>query len=628
MKKCLLIVTSLCFTWTMQAQVTTLYALSSMPDIVKKDADIIKRYENIEFEVKDINRSSYTVHQIVTVMNERGKSALQFAVYTDKYRILEDAEVKVFDAIGRPVNRYKQKEMMTQASFSNLVDDIKYTYVNFPSASYPVTFELKYTVRFKGNLMFPSYDIQDANESVEASVFTAKVPKDLDLRFKEKNIAIKPETAVDGDYKTYRWTVKNLPAVKYEPGAVNPYPYVMLAPNQFKYDDFEGDLSTWKGYGSWVAQLWKGQDKLPSDRVAFFKDLVKDIPNNHDKIKKLYEYLQKNFRYVSIQLGIGGFKPFSAEFTDKKKYGDCKALSNCMRSMLSAVGINSYAAIIHSGKNSQAMDTDFSVQLSNHVILCVPLQKDTVWLECTSNTNDYNVLGASTENRNALLITENGGVLVSTPTSTSAENTYNVYTVISLKDDGGGTALTTFKTTGAFKDEMLYIMEEKTDDQKEYIVHPLNFKQPDEFSLKLKDGVKPYTTSLETAYEKIHEFNAGNKFFFSPRMYKFWTSVLPRSEDRRQDFYFSFPFERNDTTVLKLPAGFAVEALPKAKELANPYATYSNKCWYNETEKAVYVSTALVLKQHKVAAAGYADVKKFFDEIVMDETQRIVIKKE
>src|ERR1044072_3259506 len=206
MKKCLLILASLFVTRGLQAQVTTLYALSSMPDIVKKDADIIKRYENIEFEVKDIDRSSYTVHQIITVMNEKGKSALHFAEYTDKYRILEDAEVKVFDALGRPMTRYKQKDMTTQASFSGLVDDSKVTFVSFSSATYPVTYELKYTVRYKGNLMFPSYEIQDANQSVESSVFTAKVPKNLDLRFKEKNISIKPETAEEGDYKTYRLT--------------------------------------------------------------------------------------------------------------------------------------------------------------------------------------------------------------------------------------------------------------------------------------------------------------------------------------------------------------------------------------------------------------------------------------
>src|SRR5687768_4705101 len=141
MKKCLFLLTTLCITWGLQAQVTTLYALSSMPDIVKKDADVIKRYENIEFEVKDIDRSTLTVHQIITVMNEKGKKALQFAQYSDKFRILEDAEVKVFDAIGRQTSRFRQKDMTTQSTFDALVDDGRVTWVNFPAASYPVTFE-------------------------------------------------------------------------------------------------------------------------------------------------------------------------------------------------------------------------------------------------------------------------------------------------------------------------------------------------------------------------------------------------------------------------------------------------------------------------------------------------------
>ncbi len=121
---------------------------------------------------------------------------------------------------------------------------------------------------------------------MESSVFTAKVPKDLDLRFKEKKHCIKnPRPAQDGDYISYRWTVKNLPAVKHEAGAVSPYPYVMLAPNRFKFDDFEGDLRSWKDFGSWYANLYKGLDKLPPDRVAFFKDLVKDVPDTTKRSK-------------------------------------------------------------------------------------------------------------------------------------------------------------------------------------------------------------------------------------------------------------------------------------------------------------------------------------------------------
>jgi hypothetical protein len=628
MKKFLSLLTVICAGVSLQGQLSP-YALLSIPETVKKDADIVKRLEEINFEVTDIDRSILTVHQVITVMNEKGKEALHFAEYTDKYRILDDAEVKVFDASGRQINRYKQKDMITRASGGeNLVDDNKITYVEFPSASYPVTFEVNYSMRFKGNLFYPSFDIQDADESVESSVFTAKVPNNLDLRYKEKNIVLKPEIESAGNYKLYRWRVKNLPALKYEAGSVNPYPYVMLAPNRFKYDAFEGDLSTWKSYGAWCASLWKGLDKLPADRVAFFNDLVKDAPDNYEKIRRLYTYLQKNFRYVSIQLGIGGFRPFSADFTEKKKYGDCKALSNCMQAMLATVGIKSYSAIINAGNNALAMDPDFPAQLSNHVILCVPMQKDTVWLECTSNIADFNALGAFTENRNALLITENGGVLVATPESKCSNNVFNVHTVIDLQTDGSGSTHTSFTTTGEFKKQMKYYLDEKKDDQKEFIVNALNFKQPDDFTFKQVEPAAAFTTNLDMQYEKVQEFSAGNKLFISPRIYRFWSKALPKSEDRKLDYYFSYPFERTDTTVFKLPAGASVEALPKPKELSTVFASYTTQYWINETERAVYCTASLVLKKQKIPAANYAEIKKLFDEILMDDTQRIIVKKE
>src|SRR6185312_13501516 len=143
------------------------------------------------------------------------------------------------------------------------------------------------------------------------------------------------------------------------------------------------------------------------------------------KARFLYNYLQKNVRYVSVQLGIGGYKPFPASFVDEKKYGDCKALSNYMLTLLKTVGIPSYCAVINAGTNAEPADPDFVNDPFNHIILCVPFKNDTTWLECTSATSPFGKLGSFTENRKALLVTEDGGKLVNTPRSTMQDNQFN-----------------------------------------------------------------------------------------------------------------------------------------------------------------------------------------------------------
>lgn len=631
MKKCLQTIAATLLGCCVHAQVTS-FDLSTVPEPVKKDANIIKRYEDIVFEVTDIDRASLKVHKFLTVKNEKGKRDLNFVAYTSKALSLDDASITVYDANGKQVNRYKKKDMRTVANGEGLIDDGFVTYFTVPVPSYPVTVEYEYEAKYKGILSFPSYNILTPGEGVEKSNFTARIPKDLDLRYKEKNIQLPPQISDEGQYKVYKWSVANLAPIKDEEGAVNyrsRYPSIELAPNHFSYYGYPGDFSSWKSYGEWIAKLYKGLDELPEDRKAFFRELVKNATSDREKVKIIYNYLQKNFRYVSIQLGIGGLKPFSADFTDKKKYGDCKALSNFMKAALKAVGITSYVAIINSGYNSEPVDKNFpSDNLFDHVILCVPQPKDSIWLECTSSTIDFGVLSTFTENRNALLVTDAGGVLVPTPAAHPEENKSFITTTIQLGEDGSGETHTLFRSTGSEKETMNYILNEKTDDQKEFIVNDLGFKQPDEFELVKKDSADLFTTALNMVVEKIPEFIAGNKMFISPRLYKFWVTKLPGAENRKLDYYFHNPFEKTDTTIFKLPAGAAVDALPKPKDLSCAYATYNTKYWYNETEKAVYSTASLVLKTHKIPAASYGEVKKFFDEVLMDDTQRIVVKKE
>ncbi|AXY73283.1 DUF3857 domain-containing protein [Paraflavitalea soli] len=631
MKKPLLLTVSILSSFLIQAQMPSLN-VASIPDSLKKNASVVKRYENSFFEITDIDRGYLKTHEVYTILNADGAYKLFFSEqYDNKFFFLENVEIKVYDAAGKQINKYKKKDLMTYGGSDDLINDNKNSYIKIPAPSYPITIETEVEKKFKGSLFLPFYSIIVPDEGVQQSSFTVKVPKNLDLRYKEQAIKLPPKVTEDDKYKTYVWSVSNLPAIQTEAGSVNAanqYPYILLAANRFKMDDYEGDMSSWKNLGIWYNELHKGTDVLPEDRKAFLKDLVKDAKDDREKVRILYSYLQKNFRYVSIQLGIGGWKSLPAAFTDQKKYGDCKGLTNYMYAALKAVGIRSHRALINSQYDMAPVDPNFPMARFNHVILCVPQPKDTIWLECTSKVIDFGTLGSSTENRNALLITEEGGALVPTPRSVAAANKFNVLTTIVIEPDGSGKVVSKFNTTGYFKMLIDYVANEKKDDQKEFIVNYMGYKQPDEFNFTRKEDPVNMLAELEMVVEKVPEFIAGNKMFLSPRQYKLSETKMPKSDKRKLDYYFNNPYVKTDTTKIKLPDGFAIEALPQSKEIKCGLASYQTKCWYDESEKVVFSTTSLTLNQLQIPAADYAAVRKFFDEVALDDAQRIVIKKQ
>jgi len=620
----LLVLTSTCFSQE------NVYDASTLPDSLLKNAHSVKREETINFEVKDIDLAHLSVHEVYTVLDAEAESVLFFMKESDEFTKLEDAEIKVFDAHGKPVNKYKMKEMRTVGTGDGLVLDGQVYYFRVAAPSYPITVQYDYDVKYKGTLNYPNYHIQIPEQSVEHSKYTATVPVNLDLKFKQQHINLSPSITASGKNKTYVWQVKDLKSTVYEEGCASyesSYPAILLSPNKFSMDGHEGDLSTWKNFGEWYANLSKGSINLSDETKSFLQDMVKDAKSEKEKIHILYDYLQSNFRYVSIQLGIGGFKPFDANFVDHKKYGDCKALSNYMEAMLDAVGIVSYPALINAEYNKQPVDPEFPHNSFNHVILCVPGKKDTTWLECTSTATDPGVLGSFTENRNALLITPGGGILVATPKSKASENTFHLNTRVVLNDDASGESESVMESKGEYKEEVIqFLLNEKKDDQKEYLVKRLGFKQPDQFALTTDQKADSTKTSFNLKIDKVPEFTAGNKMFLNPRIYKLIQGALPDTKNRTKDFYFEYPFIKTDTTIYQLPADYTVENLPASKDDKFDFGSFKTKYIYDDKANTITSIAFLELTQNIIPADKYAATQNFFNDVLKEYAEKIVVK--
>ncbi|MBL0181421.1 MAG: DUF3857 domain-containing protein [Chitinophagaceae bacterium] len=632
MKKALFLSVAFLFVIAVHAQVN-IYSALTIPDSLKKDADIVIRDENIRLTVKDKNTAWYDVHQVMTIMNEQGKKFLFFIQYSDKFHALDEAEIKVYDMLGNKKNTYSKKEMTAQNYGEGLVPEGKVTYFDVTAPSYPITVEYTYSIKFKGILSLPGYDYHSPWQSVQHSVFEVEAPADLGVRYKLVNTELQPELIHSGSRDMLRWEVKNLNAYKLEKHSGSPFlyePMVLIGPNKFQLDDYEGDMTSWKNFGNWINDLYAKTTGLPDEKKKFYQAMVRNASTDREKAQILYAYLQNNMRYVSIQLGIGGWRPFPASFVDEKKYGDCKALSNYLKSALDAVGIKSNLIIIYRDYEPRIVDEKFPMNDFNHVILCIPQQADTVWLECTSTTLPFSNLDITTLNRKGMLITDNGGILINTPVSNYQKNTEVIRTVIEVNGEGGAVVNTTSAITGEERDDLLMRFHDMKDDEKrKYFLTDRSWKQPDVLNITTADKTSnPYWLKASMEYDKVYSFNAGSKLFFEPRLYPIFDEDIPENNKRMRDYHFTCPYQVLDTTVYKFPAGYTLENLPKNRSVTRPFAQYT--CTYTWDANAhTLISVALLqLKERVIKAADYDALYDFNKQVMADVNEKIVMKKE
>jgi Domain of Unknown Function with PDB structure (DUF3857)/Transglutaminase-like superfamily len=633
---CLLLALT-CFTETSYGQDMAIpkeyFLASGIPDSLKENANSVMRYSKVSYNIKGPGKATVKWHNVITILNEKGDKESEMVMgYNKKYDTYSNIEMRVYNADGAVIKKYHKADMYdgSATSGSDLVTDERFLGVRHTVASYPTTIETEYEEDESSFIDLNALTIQGIEQSVQNFEIEVMVNAASGFRFKTENITGIPEKKSTDGIDDYTWAFRNLKAIKKEENVLSwkVVPRIRFAVNSFNCYGYPGDFSSWQSFGKWLQGLNSDVSSLTPEREAEIKKMTDSIKTDKAKAKFLYNYLQQNVRYVSVQLGIGGFKPFPATFVDQKKYGDCKALSNYMRALLKAVNINAYYTIVRAGSNEEPADFSFPANTFNHVILCIPFKNDTTWLECTSNTQPFGKLGPFTENRNALLVTEDGGKLVNTPRSTMDDNQFNSESHIVIEPDGGANAKIKILSSGEYRFDYINYSYLKLDEQKEMYMHALNIRQPSVFNLNAgvdKDGVKEVDINLE--YDKFSDIIAGNKQFYRPRVFDLCAFTVPIEEKRKTDFYFEHPLKKTCVTTIDLPVGFEVETLPVDQSLKFTYGNYEVKYVYDAAKNQVISTAKFNLTNHVIPADKYTEMQQYLDAVAKAQNKKLVIRR-
>ena len=607
------------------------YPVSAIPANLMKDAHVVKRAEEINFEVISTKSSKMDYKYVFTILNENGDKYAGFSESYNKFKHIESIEGYLYDKDGKLLKKVKTKDLSDVSAVDNisLIDDSRVKHHNFYYKSYPYTIEYIVSVSYDQTFYFPYWVPQEYKYlSVEQSQLSVTVPADYALRYKMFNYNDNPVQTTEKNKKKYSWKVDQLLPVKDEYAAPRWHervPMVSLAPSQFELQGYKGDMNSWQEFGKFIYALTKDRDQLSDPVKQKVLQLIATASSDKEKVERLYQFLQQSTRYISIQLGIGGWQPFEASYVSEKGYGDCKALSNYMFSLLKAAGVKSHYALIKAGDFDRFLMEDFPSNQFNHAILCVPLQKDTMWLECTSQFKSAGYMGEFTGNRKALLIDENGGMLVATPRYGLKENTQVRTIKAKLEPEGTLKMNITTNYKGVQQDDLSAridnlskeLVKKQLEEELQLATYEVN-----DFTYTMKKATLPEVSEELNVTVSRYATISGKRLFIMPNILsRGGTRLL--EEERTFDFVFDYEYHDEDNGEIEIPDGYEIEAAPQDVAIKTKYGNYSMSAKV-EGNKIIYKRIREQFSG-RFPAKEQKEIIRFFEDIYKADRSRFVL---
>ena len=344
----------------------------------------------------------------------------------------------------------------------------------------------------------------------------------------------------------------------------------------------------------------------------------------------LYDYLREQTRYVSIQLGIGGYKPFPAAQVQKSGFGDCKGLSNYMQAMLRAVGVPSFYTLVNTDRKDFLPDYAGIGQM-NHVMLCVPLpeKKDTLWLECTSPSVPLGYRHEDVAGHDVVVVTADGGVPVRVPAYADTLSRDYCDIDIDLSADGSAKATARRSLYLDQVEDWIRIREWKPENQRSRLTSGLAV-QPQSVTLTgVQDNFRDYDgpdycpwMQVDFTFDTRQYATTGNSRLFVPANPYPMAATTQRGK-RQNDLVHKRGYVSRNRIRIHIPEGYAVENLPAPVSLDTEWGTFTSTV--QEEDGVVTVRHEIYTKPFRESPDRYDGFRSFIRAVNKAYSANIVL---
>ncbi len=598
--------------------------------------------------------SEVYAQRVVEVLDERGAREYDdFDIrFTPDTQSVEVKSAKVYKRTGEVQEATSQEENNVSEPWYGLYYDVHAQNIRFTGLSPGDVVYVEYVLADVGrrNLLSDYFgDLHFMQEEIPRldSRYTLVLPEaDLlrkPLYFNQvrghRIELLRSDRSAHGN-RIIEFRAENVPRIVSEPGMpglAEVVPYVHVS-----------TYRTWEDVATWYQGLVAEQLKPSPEITRAVREAVALIPPSDERarLRAIYNLVVKKTRYVGLEFGIHGYKPYKVAQVFARKFGDCKDKASLLKVMLKEVGIDSTLVLARTRRGGGIAAEPASLAIFDHAIVYVP--KYDLYLDGTAEFSGSVELPTPDQDISVLIVSDprppwNGkGHLARTPVLPAIQNTVVRRLDVQLDRNGGARVRDDMQISGQSAERWREHYQ-SFGTQKERYEKVWNEAYPGTKALRVElpsigDLERPVVVRGEVEVpawgrslrsdEKTSDAGAraerGGDLVLRPlgREPELLRSFA-RLSQRKYDLILGYPWENHEQVVLSLPAGMVARRLPEPRHFSSPFGRFDLSVGRNGNQ--LTIKGVLRIDRHRIDRDDYAAFRRFCADVDSAVAQELVV---
>ncbi|MBR5971334.1 MAG: DUF3858 domain-containing protein [Paludibacteraceae bacterium] len=483
------------------------------------------------------------------------------------------------------------------------------------------------------NALYLSKAVFAESEFIGKHTIIVEVPSWLNMEIKEFNFngKVTKTTKPDDKKNTYTYTMENVKPLREESHTQPPlytFPSLLFVyksatlSNDKEMTLFSTAQDQYQWYNQLMAQIVENTDSICKEThkiVAHSKD-------DYEKVASLYQWVQKNIRYIAFENGIAGFKPQLASKVLDDKYGDCKGMANLLRNMLRCEGIDS--RMVWLGTNTLPYDYSTpSLAVDNHAICATIIGRDTIYLDATCEYAAMKEYPSSIAGRPVMMENGNNCILTHVPDNHPHDNLDSTYISMSITDKG---LEGKYKNIQRGEDKikfLYYFNDDFSDILKSLQRRGFQGLPPNNEQVELS-GVTAADSEVVVEYPYIMEkpvVKSDNKYYISMDITHRFLSLETDEGKKKTNLYFNYKAVDACTSELTIPSGYKVTYKPA--DLKIDKQKYKFEIKYELTGNKILYKRSITLKEQTIPLEQLSEWNKDLEKLKSAYLEMLILEK-